>query len=318
MVMKVLGAFQGDDQVEFFQVVPPCAGYYTNFRMQCLSAESVTQQPFAFYFGTNMDRDVFDRIIDANEFNRLPDVNNNAFFKTYSYLDTDPGGVAKFGYTYHWGNKKVHVDHDSLVNVYTKLFLDANANNHWVITADFVPKKGAKMQIEQEVLVTAEGDDWQTEPIYIPETLENCIVELVITGAASQVAAGGTVKLRKFDPNDEILTGHSFAGTVRGDILVPGAGIQKHGSDKNTLINLDYSFVVGGNNMAEETKGVPILRRGQILATDFDSPIGATTSPLIKVRISGFIKYQSKSTESFFLQSTELLNGNAIEMGLVG
>lgn len=316
MVMKVFGAFQGDDAVEFFQVVPPCEGYYTNFRFQTLGAESVTQQPFAFYFGTNMDRDVFDRIVDANEFNRLPDVNQNAFFKTYSYLDGDEGGNLIPGYTYHFKNKKVHVDHDSLVNVYTKLFLDANANNHWVITADFVPKKGAKMQIEQEVLATAEGDNWVTEPIFIPETLENCIVELVITGAASQVAAGGTVKLRKFDPNDEILTGHSFAGSVRGDILVPGAGIQKHGSDKNTIINLDYSFVVGGNNMAEQTKGVPLLRKGQILATDFDSPIGSTSSPLLKVRVSGFVKYQTKSTESFYLVHTELINGNAAEMGL--
>lgn len=302
--MKFLSMFKTADKAGFIPVIPPCEGYYTNILVQVLVgvAGAVAENPIVFYMGTNIDRDALDELVDANEFNVLPDLRNNAFYKLMQITKGLPNLPFFKAMHYHFGSRKLHIDEDDLMMIYTKSF-SGTLDLIWCIQGQFVPKQGSMYKFEQQILAVTEAANYDADPITIPISIENVLIEMIIDGPTTIVAVSGTFKLKLFDPQQLVEVISSAGGTVYGDIFRGATGAQHRMNEKNTLLNVDYSFVVGGNNHDEGSKVVPFLKAGSILTFDHDSPLGAAAVATLKLRISGYVSGKHYSKVSTFYQS---------------
>ncbi len=320
--LKFMSMWQTDDSEMEMLVIPPCEGYYTNIRMQHLVKQggASDEDPFFFYAGTALSKDVRDDVMTTDALKISPDLSKNGVHAFFQLGQRDIDGALQHVTTKHWKNKRIYIDQDDLLRVFTVSKVDGSDIEHWILTADFVPKQGSFFQMEVQIFTMLISNNWFNSPITIPVTLENAVIEAVIQGVASNVATTqGYLKVMKF-PKDHLVTYDSFAGVSVGDILTNThtAGLARRSMDKNTLLNVDFSFVVGGSNMAKAKKAQRLLTQGQMLGMDVVVTDGSTLDIDVTVRISGFVKYQDHSTDANFIDGTGINNLNVTQEGLSG
>lgn len=319
--LKLMALWQTDDQEMEMLVIPPCAGYYTNLRMQMMQVTGGVsdEDPYFFYAGTALSKEIRDEISIADKINVNPDLDKKGVHTFFNMNQKDVDGAIQYVVTKHWKNKRIYVDQDDLLRVFTKSQADGSDIEHWVLTGDFVPLKGSFFSMEVQIFTMLVSNNWFNSPVTIPVTIENAVVELVAQGPALNTSTTqGFVKIMKF-PKDFEIESHTFANVAVGDILqnVHTVALARRTMDKNVILNVDFSFVVGGSNMAKGKKAIKLLTQGQVLGTDIIVTDGSTADIDVTIRISGFVKYQDDSNDANFLGGPGIQNLNVTQEGLI-
>lgn len=308
-IMKLLAAFQQDDIEAHLAINVPSAGYYTNIRFQCINSV-VSQNQLHFWMGTNYDKEVMDAINDAVEMTVIPDLGVNAVYKSWSSSQDDPDGVVKLGATFHFGKKRIYIDDDDMLKIYTKNFVDAANDMMWLVTADFVPKKGAIFRLKKTINGLTVTDDFRHAPYTVPIYLENVVLEVTYQGDTTEAEGQGQVHVTIFDEDDEKLNVSSLGGSVAGDIFDANRTINVQEYATGEVMTLDFNFTIGASNSVKEVVAIPLLRQGQSIATDLVILDGVDPVGDLYIELTGIVKYQGKSNDANFLVGSELQNLN--------
>lgn len=310
--MRFAALFQQDDKLAVLPIAAPCAGYYTNIRMQFISdAGSSADDPWNFWFGTDMDQSVMDALPDtSSEIATMPDMNKNAVYANFALVEINEAEGFHAMITKHWGNKRVYVDEDDIPKIFTQMLGTPTNDNFWLIQADFVPKKGALFKLDVSHTDMAPDDDWQELPITVPFDMDNVELDITLRGDATQVAAEFIWKMMIVDPNQQvILAEDTFSGTITGDIIkeMNASPHQRH--EKNIVGTIQGSFVAGGSNNARATIRLPKLLKGQRLSYAYQIIDGALADGLdTSIQFSGIVANYHKSYGANFLSGSQIMD----------
>lgn len=310
--MRFAALFMQDDKRVTLPVSAPCAGYYTNIRMQCaLHAGAAADDPITFMFGPDMDEDAFDLLpSSAGTMRTLPD-----FYKQIGVLFDFAEKAAEDSFAYmvtkHWGNRRLYIDEDDIPLIHTNVNIsDPTDDLVWLLQADFVPKKGALYKKSQVITSFNPTEDWSDLPIDIPIDLENVVIEVTYRGAAIQVAAEVTIIMLRRDPNSEaIIASETLSGVLVGDIIKAMNSVNAIRHEKNVIGVTQLSIVAGGANMKEDTYSVPYLDAGTKLSLAFQT-IDGTFAEIdhVDVRLSGIVANSHRSYGANFLTGSGIMN----------
>ncbi len=314
MVLKLLSTFQCDDQTNRIHIIPPSAGYYTNIRVQFYSP-SPGADPIHFLFGPDINASAIAQLPAATGITMSADFYENRAFCTFQQTQQNPDEQLTNMHTYHFKNKRVHIDEDDLVHTIIHGYGDIANDSQVIITADFIPKKGSKASWQWNVDEVAVSDNYIDRPFTVPITIENCLVEVVLRGeGATQVLSNGELYVRVFDREDEVLQ-HSMGGPVYGDLLDATDGSNTRRTMKGVLGVVDYATVIGGANIFKKTFAVPVLYSNQMIGFDLTTLEGSAITPDVTIRVSGYVKYFSKSNDGNYMDGSGYHNLNLDGVG---
>lgn len=314
--LKLMAFWQADDQTSSLQIIPPCEGYYTNLRMQYLTSHS-GEDPVFFWAGTKLANEVRDEIVVSGAMNVVPDYGKNGVHSLFTTNQPIEGEVVREVTTEHFKNKRINIGAADFLRIFTKTWSDQSSVDHWILTGDFVPKKGSLFQMEVDIYTMLVSNNWFNSPITIPVTIENATIEAVVNGPADNSdTTQGYLKVRKF-AKDHVVLENELGGSSFGDIVtnVHTAGAARRTMDKNALLNVDFSFVSGGSNMAKGRKAVKLLTQGEVIGTDIVVMDGSTVDLDVTIRITGRVKYQDSSNDANFLEGAGIQNLNIERAG---
>lgn len=314
--MRFAALFMQDGKQVSLPISTPCAGYYTNIRLQCsLHAGVAADDPITFMFGVDMDEDTFDELVSAaGNMQTLPDYYKQIAVQ-FDFAEKTSEEDFSWMVTKHWGNKRLTVDEDDIPLIMTNVNVaDPTDDMIFLVQADFVPKKGALYKKSQVVTDFSPDEDWEELPIEIPIDLENVVIELTFRGDATQVAAEATVVMIRRDPNAEaIVASETLGGVLVGDIIKEMNAVNAIRHEKNVVGVTQLSFVIGGNNMEEDTYTIAYAKAGTKLTLGFQVLDGVLASiDHIDIRLSGIVANHHKSYGANFLSGSSIMNLNEI------
>lgn len=308
-MLKFVAMGQIDDQKANLTFIPPCEGHYENIMLQ-FQQKSGGEDPFFFYLGpkdpfeliNSLPESVTEEVLSA-------DWTHNAVTLISHFVQEEAAGNIASVMTNHWGSERIKIDKDDYLHMAIQLGSDTQANAHFIITADFVPKQGAFYQYEHMEIDFDGSTGLQRLHIPVLVSLENVNIKVALHGDTTQVAAEGVFVLQRFQKDERVVLGESdFGGVVVGDILetLPVVDFMRHA--KNKILEIPISFVSGGANMLRGEVNIPNLYAGQTLAYDFSLWEGAIAALDVRVSISGIVKYKHYSNDGDFLKGSGYLN----------
>lgn len=315
-MMKFATLFQQDDVSAILPIRSPCAGYYTNIRVQHYNATQ-GEDPWIFWMGVNYDKELLNAFPSvAGDFSVNPDLAKNAAYLHFLIPEISADGPFPKVVTKHFGNKRVRLDHDDELKIMTHVNADASENHFWLVQADFIPDKGALWRFEFFEPTFSVDPDWTELPITIPFSVENAQIEIVVSGDATQVASEGTFQLRIHDPDEiPIVAEDTFSGTLIGDVRKELDALAHAFANKNVIAVVDISIVSGGKNKFQKTFNFPRLGAGQYLTGALKEKDGSFPNMDVTIRITGIVANKHYSNDANFLSGSEILNLNELEAG---
>lgn len=310
--MRFAAVFMNDGKRITLPISAPCAGYYTNLRLQmALHAGAAADDPFNFMFGVDMDEDAFDNLPAASGISTLPDFAKNGVYVKFSLAELAAEDPFNAMVTKHWGNRRVYIDEDDipLVMMNTNVS-DPTDDQLWVLQGDFVPKKGALYRKSQVLTNFAPNEDWEDLPIEIPIDLENIVIDVTYRGDAIQVASETTIIMIRRDPNQEaIVASETLGGVLVGDIIKEMNAVNAIRHEKNVVGVTHLSIVAGGNNMVQDVYTLDYAKAGTKLSLAFQVLDGTLASlDDVDIRLSGIVANHHKSYGANFLSGSNIMN----------
>lgn len=271
------------------KLTTPCAGYFTNVRIyiQNLSGEI---RPNRFFFGARMDSDFADFISGTIDvISRIGNTADRIIVDEFSPMDSEDGTQYNWQ-TKHYGNKRIYVGEDDIVQIW--LARESTATLRLHLTADFVPKYGATYRS----FLAEHGADATTFNFGQILKAKCELMEAVLNVRGAVIAGTGWIAIREFSQyelHDQDALGTISATAAFGDVYdLSSLDVDGVLNDKNLLKIIPLAAQKGTINTS-----IPLGKVAENSYYGFDIIVDGTIDLDLIIELVGKVgkKYYSKN-----------------------